>query len=222
MFLGRSLGAVMVIAGLLLSGCDDPTFQSAGPSEDPTTTAAAPDDTTDPSEASTSSSAGPTTAATSATPTTPAPTPDTEKLTGFGATVEDWEDEHGDWIRPYAEGAVYGPVVRDDVHEYFGVTPGDGRILSYSRAFPEGTDLALAEQLLLKDFPDDARIAVRDDDDANCLIVLVKSATLKREIGYHATAAFGTSDSPDLFRRNDVSDAVVSLAFESGPDLGFC
>lgn len=74
----------------------------------------------------------------------------------------------------------------------------------------------------LDDFPDDARITVRDDDDANCLIVLIKSATVLKEIGYHATAAFGTSDSPDLFRRNDVSDATVSLAFESEPDLGFC
>lgn len=221
MFLGRSLGALAVIAGLALSGCDDPTFESAGSMEDPTASASSPTETAA-SSASPSSSTTPTTTPTSAAPTTPEPVPEVPKLTGFGATVEDWEDEHGDWVRPYAEGAVYGPVVRDDVHEYFGVTPGDGRIYSYSRAFPEGTDLALAEQLLLKDFPEDARIAVRDDDDANCLIVLIKSATLHKEIGYHATAAFGTSDSPDLFRKNDVSDAIVSLAFESGPDLGFC
>jgi hypothetical protein len=175
-----------------------------------------------PTEGPTAADTSPTASASSASPA-PTPTATAPKLTGLGATIEDWEDEHGHSVKGYSEGAVYGPIVRDDTHEYVGVVSGDdGRIYTYTHPFPTGTHLDLAEQLVLKDFPDDARVAVRDDDEASCLIVLIKSATLHKEIGSHAFAAFGTSDSPDLLHKSDVSDAIVGLASESGPDLGFC
>ena len=142
-------------------------------------------------------------------------------LTGYGATRQAWDEEHGPWNPEYAEGAVYGDLVRPDTYEYFSVDPGEP-ILSYYRGFPEGTDLATAKDIVLRDFPGDAVITIEDRDEPRCLIVLIESETVESATGDNAIAAYFSGPDTD-FTEADVVDAVVtSAAGSTTDDLGFC
>lgn len=216
----------VLLAVLATSGCsefEDGMRDGLSSSKAPSSGPASPSSTAPNSPVASKSSEA--TEAPSAEPTTETSSTAPE-LTGFGATVEDWESEHGDSVEGYTDGTVYGPIVREGVHKYVGVIAED-RIYSYSRGFPVGTDLSSAERLILQDFPADARITARDSDEVSCLIVLVKSRTIRRATGADAIVAFFTQQDPiddarTPLNRSDVSDATVFSSDEPGPDLGFC
>jgi hypothetical protein len=150
----------------------------------------------------------------------PGAAPKVGELTGFGATREAWESVRGESVPGFADGAAYGRKVRAGTYEYFAVVEYD-LMTYYSRAFPEGTDLESAKQIVLEDFPEDAEIIVEDRDDPLCLIVLIESEQVRAVTGHAAAAGFFSED--DYFRQSDVSDATVfSYPDKVGPDLGTC
>lgn len=216
------LFVILGVIGLMLPATDTTNAgRSPEPSAEPTTS---PQPTESPTATESAS------ATTTSPPPSPAPKPAKPKppaLTGFGATVEAWEDVRGKSNPKYAEGAVYGPEVRPGVHQYFAVFP-DPRVTFYSRGFPEGTPLDLAKRLVLDDFPRDARITVVDDDEAACEIVLIESKTVKRVVDSLAIAAFFSEQDPDdmdrtALNRSDVSDATLMSHYEGRiSDLGMC
>jgi hypothetical protein len=150
----------------------------------------------------------------------PGAAPKAGELTGFGATRKAWESVRGESVPGFADGAVYGRKVRGGTYEYFAVVEYD-LMTFYSRAFPEGTDLQFAKQIVLEDFPVDAEITVEDRDDPLCVIVLIESEQVRAVTGHAAAAGFFSEG--DYFRASDVSDATVfSYLDEVGPDLGTC
>jgi hypothetical protein len=148
-------------------------------------------------------------------------------LTGYGATVSAWQSVHGTSVSGYTKGTVYGPVVRDGTHRYFGVQ-ADARITMYERAFPRTTSLAEARRIVLEDFPSDAKITVKDTDQVACEIDLIESAKVKKATGSNAIAAFFSDPDPggDInapMDRGDVASANLMPAFNDGKkNLGDC
>jgi hypothetical protein len=130
-------------------------------------------------------------------------------------------------VSGYEEGSVYGPIVRPDMNEYFAVLP-DPLVDFYSQGFPLGTTLDGAENRVLDEFPEDAKVLVRDTQEPECTIILIQSKTRREAVGSEAIAAcFSEQDPSDLDRTpldpNDVSDATLFSDYEGKRrDLGFC
>ena len=148
------------------------------------------------------------------------------ELLGFGASVDDWESVRGDSVPGFIEGSVYGSEVRDGMHKYFAVM-ADDTVTFYSRGFPNDTSLNAAMQLVLEDFPDDARIAHEDREEPDCVIALVRSRTVREATGAQATASFFSEPDPSDPDRTaldpeNISHATV-FSHSGGPgDLGDC
>ena len=134
-------------------------------------------------------------AASSSKPVKPTRDADPKALVGYGATIQAWETQHGESVKGFSEGSVYGPVVRDGAHKYVGVR-ADDRVTFYSRTFPDGTSLEDAKRLVLQDFPEQASISVEDTDEPSCVIVLIDSKKVRRVTGSNATAAFFSEQGP--------------------------
>lgn len=125
------------------------------------------------------------TATASATPTASAKTPPSTgpSLTGFGATVWEWNNNHVE-VPGYNPGAVYDedPTLPRDGggrpgNRYVLVSPSDGRITMYQLNFPlnTGTDTALAK--VRAEFPPDVAVVWQQQKDT-CYQVEFKSVTL--------------------------------------------
>lgn len=158
---------------------------------------------------------------------------DKSELSGFGAPLDAWEAARGEPVEGSGDNPVYGPAVRDEAHRYSGVlTEQDGgdRVISYTRTFPRGTALEDAYELVLEDFPEDAKITTRDDDERACLVVRIESETLNSETGSHATVAYFSPPPPPeeldnwSLDRQDILDAMVMPDHNEGSDdlVGSC
>jgi hypothetical protein len=103
--------------------------------------------------------------------------------------------------------------------------PGE-RIISYGVNFPEGTNLALAKQVILQEFPKGAKFGTQDSGEARCLILEVRSPQVERVLGdgYRPIVGFFTkSDVSDTLLEDHVDYASMLIASEDEKtDLGMC
>lgn len=117
--------------------------------------------------------------------TSPSPTPVTDGITGFGATIAAWDATHAADTRFAAETA-YDPTPGlgpDQEHnaKYFGVVAGD-RVLSYSERLPHRSRFADAKAAALAELPPDAKV-VWTRTRTGCAQMELRSATLGQAIG---------------------------------------
>lgn len=145
-----------------------------------------------------------------ATTTAPASTaPSATGLPGIGMTRPEWDNTHA--AAPgYAEGAVYGPVVRDGQPQYATVS-GDDYISIYSRYFPEVTDLSTAKSLITQEkLPADAQLA-EEQQDPECARAQYTSEQLNAARGEPLTISVAYFSEEELLSPNDVVFSNVVL-----------
>ncbi|MHB1403867.1 MAG: hypothetical protein ACYCXE_05065 [Thermoleophilia bacterium] len=83
-------------------------------------------------------------------------------VTGYGATIDDWNANHIQDPR-FAKNAVYDPTPGlglDDQHnsKYYVISVEDGRVLNYSMRLPNDISVSVAQAAVMQEFPPDANI----------------------------------------------------------------
>lgn len=151
-------------------------------------TASEPSATVPPATAPVSTSS-PTAAASTDSPTV---APSAAGITGYGATVADWNSAHTQ--APFcAPGGCYDPdpsLAQVNGHEgvrYFGVSTSNGRVLDYSMAFAHGTPQSIASATVMREFPSDVAV-LWTTTKATCYQMEVTSATLGGVLGRRRSA----------------------------------
>ena len=146
-------------------------------------TASEPSATVPPATAPVSTSS-PTAPVSTSSPTV---APSAAGITGYGATVADWNSAHTQ--APFcAPGGCYDPdpsLAQVNGHEgvrYFGVSPSNGRVLDYSMAFAHGTPQSIASATVMREFPSDVAV-LWTTTKATCYQMEVTSATLGGVLG---------------------------------------
>jgi hypothetical protein len=116
-----------------------------------------------------------------ATPVASSTQPALPTITGYGATQNDWNNNHQADTR-YDSGAVYDPTPglgSDDRHnaKYYLVSTQNGRILTYEIRLPNQSNLAAARAEVMQEFPADAKVVWQQTAD-QCSQMEVSSAML--------------------------------------------
>lgn len=195
---------------VMIVGCGGPTSDGgSGPSSTPSGSASASKSALAPSPSESS--------------VVPTPAPDT--LTEYGALREDWDASHQQ-APGLTPGAAFLPMVNGDQPKYAAVSgePGE-RILSYEIYFEDGTPLALAKRIVLQEFPPGAKFGVEDADEAQCLIMDVRSKPVEAVMdGYRPIVGFFTSPdvSENLVSSNVHSASMLIAGPDETTDLGSC
>ena len=139
-------------------------------------------------------------------------------LTGFGASVAQWNAHHSS-----DGGTDYGPtfsLLSGSQHEWTAATPSGGRIVGYTRAMPQGTSIAAAKQAILDELPSDATTGLYQIE-TNCAIWGLQSSTITAVLGPQpwgdTQGQIGVvlysldSGGNKFFDPNDVEQAEVAL-----------
>lgn len=149
-------------------------------------------------------------------------------VTGFGATVADW-DAHHEADSRFVPGSAYDPdpsLARGGDQRYnaryYAVGHDGGRIFNYEMRFPPGTDIQQAKRsVLASEFPSDAKIAWFKRLDT-CAQMLVRSRKVARALGGTRIAAlveFSSGEAGDSYDPSDVWDAIL-IALPEPVNLG--
>jgi hypothetical protein len=146
-------------------------------------TASEPSATVPPATAPVSTSS-PAAAASTSSPTV---APSAAGITGYGATVADWNSYHTQ--APFCDpGGCYDPdpsLAQVNGHEgvrYFAVSTTNGRVLDYSMAFAHGTPQSVASATVMREFPGDAQVLWTTTKDT-CSQMEISSPTLGGLLG---------------------------------------
>lgn len=165
-------------------------------------------------DASSSSSA-------SAGTTSPTSTP-AGGLTRYGARVEAWDATHQ---KVPGKESSYLPLVDGGHPSYDYVLTDGGRVLFYVLRFRDGTDLATARARVLEEFPADVRVERVFDDDADCVILDLRSAAVEAEVGPGVLQVELHSEGATAFRADDVAVALFAEPLDDDSELArdpFC
>lgn len=88
----------------------------------------------------------------------PTTLPAVDRLTGYGATVAEWDTKHTK-DRDYEGLPAYGPTLstpEGPTPQYIGVQIDGHRVIQYIETLPSGTSLAEAKALVIPNLPPDA------------------------------------------------------------------
>lgn len=151
----------------------------------------------------------------------------TSPLTGFGATVADW-DAHHEADSRFVPGSAYDPdssLARGGDERYTSryYAVGDGeRVTNYEMRFAPGTGVQQAKRsILASEFPSDAKIVWFKQLDT-CGQMLVRSRKVARAVGGKRIAAlveFSSGEAGDSYDPSDVWGAIL-IALPEPVDLG--
>lgn len=201
--------AAAIAAALLLAGCS-----SGGSPGDPTT---APPPTGSSSKPSATGEA--TTPATSVPPTAAASSaaPKPTAITGYGATVADWERTHTQ-VKGVNPGTAYNPspgLNKDSGANwvYSGVLAQGGRQTYYSLEFATDTPRPTAEAQVRAELPLDA-VVVWERDTDGCHQIQYSSATLAAALGNPGGVLATLINYSALAGSDDASSVVDSAVLQ--------
>src|SRR5579859_663714 len=148
----------------------------------------------------------------------PQATPTAPKITGYGATLSDWNSAHIADSR-FAANSSYNPTPGlgsgNANDEYYTVSSSGGRITTYSMRFASGTDISSAKSLALQEFPSDTTIlwaqANTSDSTNACYQMEVHSATLASLLSTNGNVAVEFGSAGDSYNSSNVTNALFSL-----------
>ena len=146
------------------------------------------------------------------------------KLTGFGATREDWDAHHQEAPAAVA-GSRYLPMVGDKARYDFVYWELAPRAIDYGMHFPEGTTLEQAQAQLLAEFPPGSKVDRTIGANPRCLVLRVRSAPVERVItsGVPRVVLFGPEGVDTAFSRTVVRFALLGTTLDAaGVDLAGC
>jgi hypothetical protein len=184
-------------------------------------------------------------AACSSTPAAPASTPTATSvaapttttkvtgLTGFGATLANWNATHSK-DADYEGEPAYGPIIstpEGPTPQFINVMAGSGHISQYIESLPDDTSLAAAKTAVLANLPADAvarslnlsNTAAAAGQTSSCAFWNLSSAQLGEAVGSPLVSiemAYDDSNGAPYWRPNDVN--TLSFIFGRGLTTDVC
>lgn len=143
----------------------------------------------------------------------------TEKpeLSGFGATVNDWNSTH-EMAPGYGEGDAYLPM-QDGKPKYIKMYYAKSRVQGYTINFPRGTNIEQAKLQVMSELPSDASVST-EKTEQSCHVMVIQSPTLQHVLDGQVVVVglyFG-SDSADNTPGNIEHALFIDMA--PGNEIG--
>jgi hypothetical protein len=170
---------------------------------------------------------------TSATATIP---PSTPTLTGYGATLSEWNSTHTE-DPGYTANTAYDPTSglgNGYSDKYAAVFWTNGRALSYQIGFPSNTSITTAESEVMQEFPSDATILWGQENTSDsvdiCYQIEVHSTILGEVLGndgdsfveFQTISGDDTSTSVGYYPSNVNDASLRNVDYKAASTVGGC
>jgi hypothetical protein len=132
------------------------------------------------------------------------------RLTGFGATRQDWAAHHvADPNPKLVRGCCFLPRQKDGYDRYYDVGYDKGRVVAYGMDFLPRVRASIARLLMKEELPPDTRV-VAHAKRGTCELIEYRSPTLKKLLGSPKVGVEFSSDQVNGPYQNVVRDVTVA------------